>query len=178
MDLDSLVEEIERKRITLDEVPLAEVRPHNLKDPLDVKGRIAETMVRIWISRCKGIIIDDDFPRAANGYRLEKNHSGIIVYRGNLTVHEYDFLAFYQDLPLIVEVKSLKLNGVEAKIPRALKIGKEIYQAEEIGMLLFFPAYTNKQRDKRRIEQNFPSVRCVDLGYKKKQIDRAVGRFY
>jgi len=178
MFLDYLIKELEKERIKIGEVPPSEVKPENIPEPSSVKGKIAETMVRKWLLRCQNIEFDQDFPRRANGYHLKQNSSGIIVSKNKRTKHEYDFLVFYEGRPVIIEVKSFRLKGVESKIPRAIKLGREIYQTDNLGMLLFFPFYCNKQKDAFRIKRNFPLVRCANLGYKKKQLNNAMRKFY
>ena len=61
---------------------------------------------------------------------------------------------------------------------QALRIGRDIYQTQNVLMLVFFPFYTNKIADAERIQETHPEVRCVNLGYKKKHIWQAVQRFY
>ncbi len=174
----TLVELLELNRIGLTELDLRTVMPRNTQDPMDVKGSIAQRLTEEWLSRCQGIIFDEDFPRRVNGYSLEIRGSGIAVYERGKVVHEYDFLIIYNGQPVIVEVKSLKLNGLEAKIPRALSIGRSVYGVDDVQMLVFFPFYTNKVADAERIQANHPEVRCVNLGYKKRQLCAAMKRFY
>lgn len=174
----TLVDLLELARISLTDLDLRTVTPTNINDPMDVKGSIAQRLTEEWLSRCPEVVFDQDFPRRVNGYLLERRSAGIVVCERGRVIHEYDFLIMQQGVPIIVEVKSLKLNGVQFKIPRALNIGRNVYGTQDIKMLIFFPAYTNKLADARDLQERFPEVRCVDLGYKKKQLWQSVQRFY
>jgi len=174
----TLVDLLELARISLTDLDLRSVTPININDPMDVKGSIAHRLTEQWLSRCSGVVFDQDFPRRINGYSLERRGSGIVVYEHRTPIHEYDILLSHDGQPVIVEVKSLKLNGLEAKIPQALRIGRDIYQTQNVLMLVFFPFYTNKIADAERVQETHPEVRCVNLGYKKKHIWQAVQRFY
>jgi len=133
-------------------------------------------LVREWLERCPRTSIYSQDPPQLNGYTLERSAQGILVKDGVRSVHEFDLFATYdlgngdeKGYPLIVEVKSLKLNGLTRKIPRALEIGRELFDTDDIGMLIFMPFYTNRQLEIAELQQH-PGVRCVDLGYKKKRL--------
>lgn len=149
-------------------------------DPADipaVRGAVAELMTKRMLLEC-GIMLDTDFPRRVNGYVFEQ-HDGHVIVRDSTTgrhVHEYDFLVRSPDgAPGIVEVKALKLRGIESKLLRGARIASELY-GRSVETIIFFPAYGNKQEDRARLER-MPLVRCVDLGYKKKQLERFVARY-
>ncbi|MBI5390617.1 hypothetical protein HZB02_03955 [Candidatus Woesearchaeota archaeon] len=171
----TLVDLLEEHRVTLADVPLPELRQYSFKDePSLLRGHIAYVMVREWLKRIPPLSFEVP---SANGYRLEQTNEGIVVWEGKRTVHEYDFLLRYEDVPYIVEVKSLKLNGFIGKIDHALEIGREIFQ-QDVGMLIFAPFYTNKKRDAERIEEKYQRVKCIDLGYKKKQLMKMTTRVF
>jgi hypothetical protein len=172
-----LVELINANRISLPEIPLEIIKPDGLNEGI-IKGAIAEKLVEIWLSNTPDITFDQELPRNVNGYKLYPKSHGIGVYEKDKMIHEYDFLVYHKSSPIIVEVKSLKLNGVINKIERGFKIAQEIYDRQDISMLLFFPMYTNKIKDAEKIEEQFPNVHCIDLGYKKKQLNNTLKRYY
>ncbi|MFC1722959.1 hypothetical protein ACFL0V_02370 [Nanoarchaeota archaeon] len=171
----SLKEKLLETRVSLEKVDLSAVVPTNVLDEMEVKGRIAERLAYEWL--CKvGVSFDEDFPRRTNGYNWNLTPQGILVTAGKRTVHEFDFLVSDEREPYVVEVKSLKLNGVESRIPRALSLASELY-GREARMLVMFPTYHNKVRDAERLN-SIPRVEVVDLGYRKKQLLRAINEFY
>ena len=177
MYLDELVQKIEKARISIDDTPFNQVNPSNRYNTAEVKGRIAETMVKRWLENCPSISFDQNLPRRVNGYNLTQTNGGVLVCEGTRHVCEFDFLVLYENKPTLVEVKSLKLKGIEYKIPRILRVGREIYEGHNIGMLLFFPFYANKQKEAQRITERFDNLRCINLGYKKKQLNSATTVF-
>jgi hypothetical protein len=177
----SIVSELEEGRVKdgLDSVPVLDVRVGNVGDPYEVRGRIAEKYIHMWLSQCPNIAFDNNLPREVNGFTLRQRDSGVLVLDSSdkSAKHEYDFLVAYDGTPFLVHVKSWKLNGFEKGIEHSLAMGREIYGVDDITMLLFFPQY-GKAKDAERIQSNHPNVVCVDSGYKKKQLARAVNRFY
>ncbi|HII71411.1 TPA: hypothetical protein HA265_01510 [Candidatus Woesearchaeota archaeon] len=165
-------ERLEQYREPLSALDLSSVVVAGSVRPDDLRGRIAEHFVHGWLSRA-GLVLDEDFPRSSDGYDWTRSDHGIIVREGRRVVHEYDFLAGYGGCYYVVEVKSFKLNGLSGKIPQALGLASRLYDGE-VGMLIFFPQYCNKRDDALRLESDFPSVICVDSGYKKKHLLRAV----
>lgn len=172
MDLEKI---LTPNRVELNEINLTNVQPDNPADLMQVKGCMAERLVFQWLQRC-GVEFDTGFPRNSKGHSWVQAQHGILVFKGKRIVHEYDFLVAYQGTRYVVEVKSLKLNGVAEKIPRALELASELYDGD-VRMLLFFPMYTNKVADAQVIENMYPQVICVNIGYKKKQLSAAVQRF-
>ena len=157
---------------------LTDVNPSDVRNHASIKGSIAEKFVEGWLSFVEAIEFDLDFPRVVNGYALSLKRGGIIVKDkvSNEKKCNFDLAIFYHDRPYVVEVKSLKLNGFQKSIARTLDIASEIYQTS-VDLLLFFPQYTNKIKDKEIIEQAFPSVICIDSGYKKAHLNKAVIRW-
>jgi|FLOH01.1.fsa_nt_gi hypothetical protein len=160
----------------ISDIDYSKVLPANVCDPFEVRGRIAERLAleRLILADSE---LDVNFPRKVNGFEFQLTPHGIIVVEERQTKHEYDFLVFYKGKPHIIEVKSLRLNGFETNIPRALQIASELYQ-QEVPMIIIFPMYCNKIADAKRIQRNFPQVTCVDAGYKKKQLEKSVDYFY
>ena len=172
--LDSLVAEMEDSRIGLHDIDISKAKP-TVQGINEIKGAIAEHLVREWIDRCPDLEHFTGWPRNVNGYSVRELPSGIVVFEGDQTKVEYDSVVSHQGNIALIEVKSLRLNGVEGKIENALKIGRKIFpEAKGVGMLICFPHYSNKAADARIIEASHTNVRCVDLGYKKKQLMSAL----
>ena len=169
MGVDNLVEELRRKKVRLVEVRLDTLQPKNNYDET-VRGCLAETMARMWLSRCEGVQFEEDLPKKVNGYRVERTPQGILVLNDQRHIHEFDDVVWYEGQPVVCEVKSLKLNGIQSKISRGMELAEEIYVGHKPQMLLFFPFTSNKIQDARRIEEDFPQVRCVTLGYRRKEL--------
>jgi hypothetical protein len=178
MFLDSLVTELNRHRPQLKDVSLAGIDEPDFSSR---QGLLAERMVEQWLDTCPSVRFYDKLPERVNGYRLERRETGIVVLEDKRSVREYDFIVEYDSdrtkRPIVIEVKSLKLNGVTTKIPSYLEVGRKILDTEDFGMLIFFPFYTNKQSIAENLQRNFPQVRCVDMGYNRKKLKRIVSSF-
>ena len=185
MSLVSLVDELNSRRIRLLDVNPSQVWVDNLKDVNEVRGRLAEGMVGQWLDGCNGVSFEHGVPKRVNGYAVEQKGAGRIkIYTTadgkRKDIHEYDFLLTHEGKPVMAEVMSLKLNGFAGSgvVERGFRLGEELFGTDDLGMLVFFPHYTNKQAAAAKIEAMHPNVRCVDLGYKKKQMQRAVAQWY
>lgn len=182
----SLVSEVKtakaERKLTLSSVPMHELELGNRHDPIEVRGRIAEKYVEMWLEACPSIRFDEELPRDANSYTLEKQKSGIVVFEHRNgkkeSKAEFDFLIYYRRWPTLVQVRSGGINGLESKLDDYLALGREIYSKEDIRMLLFFPIYQNKWRDADRISAGHPNVSCVNIGYKKRSLNAAVKRYF
>ncbi len=168
-------------RPRLDDICLENVRPKNEDDISDIKGCIAEEMVRYWLTRTKGVEIEHSFPKYADSYVMEKNSPSILISHLNHenkrhNMADIDNFFFFEGEPYAVEVKSLKLNGVQGKLQDKLQYTQLFYD-QQVNMLLFFPFYNNKRQHIEEIQKGFPKVTCIDSGYKKKQLNNAIKRY-
>ncbi len=183
--MQDIVSELESCRkvnlLSLKQVNPLEVKVSNPKSRQEVMGRIAEAYVSLWLSRCSGISLDTDFPRNANGYRLEKRDSGILVVEkreyGEADLIEYDFLAEHNGTKYVVEVKSRGLNGVEGKIEKSIEVGRHIYGTDKIRMLIFCPECRGQDKF-APIKSKHPEVECINSGYSKIQLEEAIEAYY
>ena len=174
MNIRNLVEDLYQCKIKLEDVPIREVLRvvSNRKDQNEIKGMYAEVMVHQWLSRCEGVSFDDDLPRQVKEYHLEKEGMGIKVTtrkENGRTICEFDGLVYYQRTPIIVEVKSSRLNGFAGKIQNRFELGRDIYSRKDVSMLLFFPFSSNKNH--QAMERIHPRLKCVNLGYKKRHLN-------
>lgn len=140
-----------------------------------LKGSLGEGYVRYWLLGIAGIDIFDinlnnDFYSEDIGFRKSQNGGIIIRNKSTRIEQEYDEIFEHESKVYTVEVKSGKLNGVEAKLTDKVNMSKDVYGSDFGGLLLFFPIFFNSQQQKIRIQENNPDVRCIDLGYKKKQM--------
>lgn len=175
----NLVDCVLECRPALCDVDMTKVVAGNISDPQDVKGRIAETFVGDWLLGCEGITIRRDIGGTTKGYTLKQSERGsITVMRSQECFCEYDLVIAYQERLTLVEVKALKLNGFPGRIRRNLEVACDIFGEDDMEMLLFFPAYSNKRKDAVRIEREWLQVHCIDSGYKKKQMMRMVEKYY
>jgi len=168
---------------TLDQIPMKDVKADDTTSEADVQCCIAETMAHRMLSKCPDVRFETDLDKRVNGYEIEPHYFGARVYimKGDKRVRtkvEYDMLVFYKDMPVVVQVKSMKQWGLYQKIGNSLKTAQQLYGTKEVGMLAFFPFYTNWQKYPQMVEKNNPEVRCIDLGYNKKQLQEAMNRFY
>ncbi len=168
-------------RPSLEDICLSNVTPKNKSDISDIKGCIAEEMVREWLTRSEGVSIVRDLPRYENHYVMEENGSSILISHLNHenkrhNVADIDNLFFFEGEPYAVEVKSLKLNGVLGRLNNKLHY-TQIFYEQQINILLFFPFYNNKIRHVKEIQGAFPEVTCIDSGYNKKQLNNAIKRY-
>lgn len=167
---------LEETRPQLNDIDMSQVRPINISDPMDLVGRIAERLVFEWLQKVEFDFLTG-FPFQTGMVRWEDVRTGVRVIEGNNYKHEFDFVGTYEGTGYVVEVKSLKLNGISKKIDKALKYGQMLY-GDDVRMILFSPHYSNKHRDIETIRVDYPQVLCVDSGYKRKQLRKACDRFY
>jgi hypothetical protein len=173
MDLETVLRD---NRIRLDEIDFSTIISCNDCDPRIIRGKIGEELVRQWLARCD-VEFDEDFPRSSNGYLFEQRDNGIFVLESGITRHGYDFLFRWERKPYIAEVKSLRIRDIADKVDRALSYARQLYQADPT-MLVFFPVTCNSQEDIENLTQQHPSVRCIDMGYKLKQLREAIGHYF
>ncbi len=173
MDLETVLRD---NRIKLDEIDFSTIISCNDCDPRIIRGKIGEELVRQWLTRCE-VDFDEDFPRSCNGYLFEKRDNGIFVLESGITRHGYDFLFRWEGEPYIAEVKSLKIRDFADKVDRAFTYARKLYRTEPT-MLVFFPVTCNKEKDIAELTQHHPSVRCIDMGYKLKQLREAIGDYF
>jgi hypothetical protein len=79
----------------------------------------------------------------------------------------------YEGMPYVGQVKCKKLRGIEDRIEQGLRLAREAYQTD-VKMLVFFPHTNGKADDAIRIHERFPDARCLDMGYKNRQLFGAV----
>ncbi|PIZ51689.1 hypothetical protein COY27_02710 [Candidatus Woesearchaeota archaeon CG_4_10_14_0_2_um_filter_33_13] len=96
--LDSLVQDMNRNKTGLDEVNMRKVNPSRL-GPNEIRGAIAEQLVRQWIQKCPETDFFADLPLKVNGYEARHMPSGIVIFEGSITKLEYDFVVKYH-MPL------------------------------------------------------------------------------
>ncbi|MCK5107368.1 MAG: hypothetical protein KAQ83_01455 [Nanoarchaeota archaeon] len=167
---------LNQTRMPFSELDISQVK---VEDPLDwnqVRGRLAERHVYEWLQRA-GFQFYGNSPKQVGEYKLVQTNGGIVVYKSGQQIHEFDFLGELDGQKLIVEVKSLKLHGFSGKVDRALSIADKIYDAET-GLLLFFPMYGTKVNSAKQLEEKYSRVRCVDIGFNKKQLKRMERKYY
>ncbi|MFW6013841.1 MAG: hypothetical protein ACOCQG_01585 [Candidatus Nanoarchaeia archaeon] len=172
---------IYKNRIKLDDICLENVNPSNPADSADIKGSIAEEMVRDWLSRIYGLKPEKRLPKYCNDYMMEENNPSILISRLNYEGKKHhkadiDQLIHYKSRLYAVEVKSMKLNGVQSKIKEKIEYTQMFYD-KRVNMLLFFPFYTNKEKHINALEKDFPNLTCIDTGYKKKQINNMIEKY-
>ena len=175
--LDSLISEMEEHRIGILDIDITKARPTS-NGSNEIRGAIAEHLVREWINKCLGAEHYSGWPKQVSSYNIRELPSGIVVFEEGQTKMEYDFVISYDGGIVLFEVKSLRLNGVEGKLERALELSKEIFpDVEDIGMIVCFPIYANKVVDAQKMEAAHPNVRCLDLGYRRKQLNSATREY-
>ena len=174
--MSSIKEKLLETRPSFDSLDLSKVNACNVYNPMEVRGRIAEAFVLQWLTQMQVEFINC-FSNVVNHKRWIAHNHGVTVYDGGNSIREFDFVFSHDSNVYIAEVKSLKLNGIEQKIPRSLDLAQEQFQ-QPVHMLLFFPQYTNKVVDAKNIEDRHPQVICIDTGYKRKGLENAVSRFY
>jgi hypothetical protein len=172
----ALEEIVAKKGISVYDLPLGllenQIQPNYRYD--NIKGIIAETLVREWLKGCDELCVPHYDRCSINGYLFNQNGSGIHVkdlYReGNKEETEYDSLVIYDKKIWIVEVKSGKLNGYLHHAPDVIKKARYIFDCgeKEVGLMLFFPfrAY-DKDTLKENIDylkSNIENVVCIDIG--------------
>ena len=162
-------------RPNLNSLELSLVKPENVYNDMNIRGRIAEALVYKWLSSVPVDFINE-FPETPDGAKWKKTPHGIVVSSG-FTKREFDFVFNYEGSPFIAEVKSLDINGITSKIPESISIAQDYFQTD-VSMILFFPIYSNKVNDKIQIEEQFPQVKCVDIGYKKKQLKNCLIKYH
>lgn len=175
-----LVEIINESRIDFSKIPLHDGwNPNpNIFEEGNLKGMIAQVLVENWLKQCDGVKIDycSDVT-SSSGYELRHTNMGVTVYKDGKSVHEYDFLFFYNEKLFIVEVKSSKISGYQKKINRAFDIAKEVYHTDNIGMLLFFPIYSNRVKSAKKIEEDYMNVNCINIGFTSNQMKKFLEDF-
>lgn len=170
--------------IALDKLPVD--TPENLSE---VRGRIAEALMREWLSRCSKVAFDTEVPRRVNGYYLTQEKSGIVVHQKNprgRTVTEYDFLIFFEGRPYIIEVKARKVRPQPSnrkhpfyeKLARKKWTAEHIYSTHDIGIALAVPFMTFGESKRDALQKHFPSIEYIDLGISSpRRLTRAVERY-
>ncbi len=175
--MSNLAHVLEPHRLSLRDVPIERVHANNPREFRELKGRLPEALVGMWLEACPEIQLDTDFPRKANGFYLEQRPSGILVREGHAKGEqktEFDYLMFHDKTPYIVEVKAQSLHAGKRTIEGLLRKGKHVYPDQDVRVLLFlrFQAFNQKRRDK--LQRAYPQVEFVDLGYSSKQLTTAV----
>ena len=179
MNINELVSCLEPYQTSIDDVDFQGVfrRVSNVSDREEVKGRLAEQLMFQWIDSCPDVELAGVSGRRFGEYRCVLRPGGICLEKNGRRVVEYDFVVDFDGELTVIEVKSLKLNGISERIPRILEYGS-VFTGEEVGLVVAFPMYTNKAADAKILERRFPNVKCLDTGYKKKQLLRGVDAFY
>lgn len=172
--------QIYESRIKLDDICLDNVRPDNPSEISDIKGKVAEEMVREWLSGIEGVYAERRLPKYSGEFIMEKN-SSILISKVNYenkkhNMADIDELVYYKGKPYAVEVKSMKLNGVGKKLNDKMEYTQKFYN-KNVYMLLFLPFYTNKERYIEALEKDFPNLLCIDTGYKKKQLNNMIEKY-
>lgn len=177
----SLKEQIEscRPEFNPDIFPEVVIDPKRSADTDALKGAISEAYVSIWLSQIPSFkrFYQPEELIKNNGYEYRKSDQGILVLNNGDSYCELDNLVEINGISYGVEVKALKLNGIEGQLEKKLEVSREITGEDNAQFLLFFPQYTNKVKDRERIERNFPDVMCIDTGYKKKQIENLISKY-
>ncbi len=141
-----------------------------------LKGSIGEGYVRYWLLGIEGLKVFSmskiDYFDERFKFKLSKNKGIIIRNQRDGIEQEYDLIFRFDNRVYAVEVKSGKLNGVAQKLPGKINMLKNVYGNDFGDFLLFFPMYLNRQDDALRIENEHTLVKCIDIGYKKKQLDK------
>jgi len=167
MSLNSL---LESQRIPLVlEQPCVVANP---QDPNEYRGRFVEECVKRYLKHL-GTVFHDNFPCEIGEIQFSKTPFDIhaIGEKGRIT---YDGLCKIDDLQFALEIKSGRLNGYEANIPKALDYAAR-YFGQETPLFLFFSQNNSKQQDAQRIHNNYGNiVRCFDLGYSRNKLNKAI----
>lgn len=174
---ENLIKILEQHRLHISEVPKTIWDINFSRDESDIKGKISEQFVQYWFKKIKEVqFLNENNKINENKYSITYEHHNIKVYNKTMQhqISEFDSVIFFNDKPFIVEVKSQKLRGFESKIEKYIHIGRELFNTEDIGLLLFAPFYSSKVKDLERIENQHENVKCIDLGYKKKQFNRLI----
>ncbi len=178
-----LVDLVNRHRVRISDVRLSDIRPAN-PYRAHVKAAIAEALVQRWLSRVgqrdPRFAIDDSIPREQNGYVLLPKNQGILVFNGRRLVGEFDNLATYDGRPYVVEVKS---NGfdpdlLKPNIRKKLSTARRVYDRDDVGLLLFFPIYSDFRAQLANGLQRDKQIQCIDLGYDRRELERRTTEFY
>jgi len=173
-----LLETLECGRIGLDGVDWENIKIESSFDESNLKGRIAQILVGEWLSGCDYISMDEKFPRLAGRYSLKKNDMGVTVYNSkHNSIHEFDFMFYYDRNPCVAEVKSYKLHGFSKHIDESIGLAEEIYSTRNISMLLIFPICKEKREFACELHEKHPNLHCIDIGYAMDDLDALMGRF-
>lgn len=176
----NIKKQIYKNKIELDDICLENVKPSNPSDLADIKGSIAEEFVKNWLLNIKNVVPERALPKYVNDYVMEEKRSILISqmnqYGKKHHKADIDELFYYNGSLFAVEVKSMKLNGVQGKINEKIKYTQMFYD-KKVNMLLFFPFYNNKEKYIKALEKDFPNIFCIDTGYKKKQINKMIGLY-
>ena len=171
-----LLEQIELNRPTLDDVDNSRVHPTNISDYLDVQGRIAEQFVRQWLGD-SGFNFCGNFEDHNKNYLINFLANGVVVSVNSRNVCEFDFVGTYLDKPYVVEVKSSHLNGFTKKANLVYSVAEELF-GTDVNLLLFSPHSLNKNKQLKLLSERNHSIKCINMGYKLKQLHKAIDRFY
>jgi hypothetical protein len=175
--MSNLAHVLEPHRISIQDVPVERIQANNPREFREIKGRIPEALVGMWLEACPDVELDTDFPRRANGFYLEQRPTGILVREGNKKGKqktEFDYLMLHGTTPYVVEVKAQSLHGGKQLVDKLLRKAKHIYPGQDVRMLLFlrFAAFNEKRRT--ALQSHYPQVEFVDLGYSSQQLTSAV----
>jgi len=161
--------------ITTQRIPLilpSQLHVANPKDPNEYRGRFVEECVKNHLRHC-GAQLHTDFPCEAGAVQFTQNSFDIhaTAEKGEIT---YDALAEFEQNPFAIEIKSGSLNGYESKIPVVLDYATR-YFGRETPLLLFFSRKSHLKQDAQRIQRKFGNlVQCIDLGYTRRQLAKAI----
>lgn len=172
MRLNSIVTSLYETRPELTSIQFS----NNDTDYSQKQGKFIEYMVRKWIRSCK--LVQTDIPNHNPNFEIKQDEElGFNVIKQGRTLINYDLICIDSDTkkPIIGEVKSWRLNGYTGKIGKAIKIGQELFEVDELGLLLFMPFVGYHKELARLIEEEHNNVKCVNLGYyNRKEIKRAI----
>ena len=184
--MDAVVADIEVHRMRFAELSVSALGLSH-RDPEHVKSVIPEGFVRQWLKRVPSL--DEQCTPYCNGgnYELKRSPSGnVLVYRGNRANYEFDAVFLSNDFPIIVEVKAHYLEPRETfggyhrailQMQAHLEMAQQVYGKVDVGLLLFYPFHCNPLAESELIPtlmNRLPSVRCVDSGYSKRELDKQV----
>ncbi len=178
-----LVDVVKRSRVRLSDVQLSDIRPDRPYRS-QVKASIAEALVHIWLSNAERRdqkFILDDAPREQNGYVLLPKNYGILAFNGRKLIAEFDSLFIYDGRPSVVEVKSngFDPDSLKMHIRKTLATARRIYEKNNVGMLLFFPIYSQFRAGlANEMQREHRQMQCVDLGYTRKELEEKTTEFY
>tara|TARA_Y100000310_G_scaffold336283_1_gene420391 strand:+ start:430 stop:1014 length:585 start_codon:yes stop_codon:yes gene_type:complete len=176
---EKLVEKIRSSLIPLQNIPHNAIQ-RCLWTP---RGRIPEIQVRMTLDQVPGISFDVELPMRGKRYKAIQGKKDIEIHHNGQCLRGFEYIFYYKGMPFVVEVKASKLNGYSAKIPRSLELAQDVW-GQEVSLLLCYPfnykegsfntSTKNVSNYARSLEQKYPHVFCINLGYQEDELNTVV----